>query len=778
MPDKKFFASLRLCGEFIFCPFHFHPNVSILVQNFHAMKKLILFFLMMQGIVFSQSYIPISNNMIIGNNSNIKFIPNNYVFTDPGLDGVIQVNGVHDVILDGDSCTVNGTNYIGYMIKITNSHNIVIKNFDSVFKYKYAVYITGSDHIIINGNDFSRNKVDSLGWIDVWADYNSALGGGVMMYQCRAVQIFDNIMKYQNDGVAAYHCDSLKIHNNDFAWNTSYGIRMFWTDTCYIYENTASHINRPLTDPSDCAALLMIISNANRVENNDLSWSGDGVFLGQYQHSNIPNNNYFAYNQCSNSPHNAIEATFADGNIYKHNICNVSDYGMWLGYSFNSIVDSNEVNGNFHSGIAIDRGFNNVITHNTIKENPIGIQLWKGSPISGYQNQNSQDYFIRNNTIEGNTQGLSAITTTHAVIQNNQFSYNQLQSVYLEASSTLDTLSSNNFRMPVAYHIYNYSSDNIYAMNNSYEPNDTALINAKIYDYHDNASKGTVAWYPPLPGPGVKLQTEPPCDMAEPGAVWYEYPQSGYPGPRIADTVYFDSVEKVIGAASVRLVAGRGWDVALNYRPAGDSLSQWSLTQDDTLYFWVRTIKNVVIGFQGFHIRIGDAKGNYYKYLASVNLLNAANLNWIQYKFPLTGDNNFYRSMIGNMSLDDVNYVEFHADTWDYGYTLWVDGVQFTPCGVMTGIDPSPGKASGDLEIYPDPFEGSTNIIYSISDKANVSLKIFDPEGKEIRTLVHAMQAEGKYSVHFDASDLKPGIYFCNLISSKLNLVKKLILIR
>jgi len=763
---------------FIFRPFHFLSKVITLVQNFKDMKKFMLLSLLIPAITFSQTYIPITNNMIIGDNSNIKFIPNNYVFTDPELNGVILINNVHDVILDGDSCTVNGTNYTGYMIKITNSHNIVIKNFDSVFKYKYAVYITGSDHIIINGNDFSRNKVDSSGTIDVWADYTAALGGGVMMYQCRAVQIFDNIMKFQNDGVAAYHCDSLKIHNNDFAWNTSFGIRMFWTDTCYIYENTASHINRPYTDPSDCGALLMIISNANKVENNDLSWSGDGVFLGQYQHSNIPNNNYFAYNQCSFSPHNAIEATFADGNIYKHNICNVSDYGFWLGYSFNSIVDSNEVNGNFHSGIAIDRGFNNIITHNTIKENPIGIELWKGNPISGYQNQNSQDYFIRNNTIEGNSLGISAKTTTHAIVQNNQFNYNQLQSVYLEASSTLDTLSSNDFRMPTGFHIYNWSTDNIYAMNNSYEPNDTALINEKIYDYHDNSAKGLVTWYPPLPGPSPDIQQEPPCDMAEPGAVWYAYPQAGYPGPRIPDTVYLDSVEKVVGAASVKLIAGRGWDVALNYRPAGDSVSRWTLTDNDTMYFWVRTIKNIIIGFQAFHIRIGDAKGNYYKYIASVNLLNAANLTWIQYKFPLSGDNTFFRSTIGNMSLDNVNYVEFHADTWDYGYTLWVDGVQFVPCEPVTGITSDPGKMAVELQIYPDPFARLTNIVYSIPEKEHVLLKIFDSDGKQINILVNDIQSAGRYNILFDAGILEPGIYLCNLITSKINITKKLVVIR
>jgi len=742
------------------------------------MKTIFTFLAFLPLFLVAQIRIPITNNMIINSNSNIKFIPGNYVFADPELNGVIQITGKQNITLDGDSCTVNGTNFQGYMIKIDNSSNIRIKNFDSVFNYKYAMYITNSNQININGNNFSRNKVDSAGWIDVWADYTQALGGGVMMYQCRAAHIYNNIMKYQNDGVALYHCDSLRIHDNDFAWNTSYGIRMFWTDSCYLYNNIANHINRPFTDPSDCGALLMIISNENRVENNDLSWSGDGVFLGQYQHSNIPNNNYFAYNECSYSPHNAIEATFADGNVYKHNNCNHSDYGLWLGYSFNSIVDSNEVKGNFHSGIAIDRGFSNSITHNTISDNPTGIELWKGSPITGYDTQLSKDYFISQNVIEGNTQGLSAINTLHLVATGNQFNYNENQSIYLESTSTQDTISGNDFRMPTSYHIKNWSSNDIYAPGNTFEPNDSALIAAKIYDKSDNNLKGQVNWNPAITGPAPAIQNNPPCDMAEPQSVWYAYPETGYPGPRIPDTVYFDSTEKVKGYASVKLVTGRGWDVALNYRPANDSVSQWSLTSQDTLYFWVRTIPNIMIGFQYFHIRIGDVAGNYYKYTASATLLTSANLIWKQYKVPLAGNSQFNRTMVGTMSLDKVNYVEFHADTWDYGYTLWVDGVQFQICSPVTAIPPETGAGTNALMIWPNPISENGWIRFQLEEGGNISMEMYDSQGTKVSTLVNGYRQPGNYTIPVSKGFLSSGIYIIRLTTPAESTTRKLILIK
>jgi len=705
----------------------------------------------------AQTYIPITNNMQIASNSNIKFIPNNYLFTDPDSNGVIQITGQHDIILDGDSCTVNGSIFKGYMIKIANSHNITIKNFDSVFSYKYAVYITNSDHIAIYGNHFCHNRVDSAGWINVWADYANALGGGVMMYNSRAAHIHDNLMTKQNDGVALYHCDSIKIHDNDFSWNTSYGIRMFWSDTCNIYNNNCSHVNRPKTDPSDCGALLMIVANNNTVINNDLSWSGDGVFLGQYQHSTTPNNNYFAWNECSYSPHNAIEATFASGNVYKHNKCNYSDYGMWLGYSFQTVVDSNEINGNYEDGIAIDRGFSNHITNNQIGDNPVGIALWEGSPIAGYTNQYSHDYVIDSNTFLGNTLAVSLSKTEHTTMHGNEFLYSQAASVYFDGQSNMDTITGNTFTAPTAYHFQNTSSYDIYAPSNSFDPSDSLTILAKVYDKHNNSALGQVGWWPYTSGNTPIIQNQPPCDMAEPSSLWFVYPQTGYPAKnRFGDSLYFDSVVKQVGYASVKMVTSRGYDMSLNYRAAGDSVSSWTLGNTDTLYFWVRTIKNPAGGFQYFSVRIGNARAGYYKYTASPTMLNQANLNWKLLKCPVAGGNGFTRSVVGNMTGDSVNYVEIHADTWDYGFTIWVDGLQFTPCSPITGVQGDHPSAVNNLYNYPNPYDGSTTIGYEVEKPGPVKLEVFSTDGRLLETPVNGYQNSGTHEISFRSCITQP----------------------
>ncbi|HSG68126.1 MAG TPA: NosD domain-containing protein, partial [Bacteroidales bacterium] len=468
----------------------------------------------------SQTYIDPVDNTDLESNTTYVINPGTYSVPDPGNDGVLRIDGKENIIIDASGVSVQGNNYSGYFIKVNNSSNIVIRNFDLVHQYYYATYITGGDYIEIHDCNFNFNKVDSSGWISIWTNYTSALGGGVMMYQVNHALIHDNNMRFQNDGVALYHCDNIDIWDNDFSWNTSFGIRMYFTDTCHIHYNNCSHVNRPFTNPSDCAALLVLVSNENLVEYNDLSYSGDGVFLGQFEYSSTPNNNIFRYNECSYSPHNAIEATFADGNVFYGNKCNYSHYGLWLGYSFNSLVDSNEIIGNQYSGIAIDRGFNNTIVNNIIAENPNGIELWEGDGIPPYQNQYSHDYYIIDNIIEGNELALTADNTEHLVLAGNTIKYNN-QGVRLSGDVGDDTISDNAFKSTCFYHIENQSSGDVYAAGNSFGFSDEAIIACNIWDKNDNPALGEVIWHPFVPVADPVMISDPVEDMSEPNAIWY-----------------------------------------------------------------------------------------------------------------------------------------------------------------------------------------------------------------------------------------------------------------
>ncbi len=745
------------------------------------MKKPILILVLSLGLLTylgAQVYIDLEDDLVIDSDSWIIFNPGIYNIPDAGNDGLLQIDGKENIILDGTGVYADGADYSGYMIKISNSSNIHIKNFGGVSHYFYAVYITGSDHITIENNDFSYNKVDSSGWISIWTNYNQALGGGVLMYQTEYAQVNNNIMKYQNDGVALYHCDSILVHGNDFAWNTSYGIRMYFTDHCDIQDNVANHINRPFTDPSDCAAILLIVSNENYVVNNDFSYSGDGIFLGQFQYSQILNNNYFAYNECSFSPHNAIEATFADGNVFEFNNCNYSHYGLWLGYSFNSLVRGNEIIGNQYAGIAIDRGYNNRIEENIIEANPTGIELWEGDGIPPYQTQNSGGYTILDNVIEGNRVAISLRKTEHSIIEGNEFLSNR-NGIYVEGDNGQDSITANIFFHTAFYHIENVAPGDVYAAGNEFDVDDEEMIACSIFDQDDDPASGTVTWQPFVPGPAPVFLSEVPDDMTEPEATWYAYPEAcwGYGMPQ-ATAVEWDFQEKVFGEASVHVTTGNGWDLGIMYRPPDGQFASWSLQEEDTLTFWLKSSNSSPYGFQFCSVQVGNNCGGYYKYTAPAGaILNPTIGDWKRIRVPLIGASPWARTVFGSVSFDDISYVELHADTWDHGFELWIDAMTINGDFIFTGTDRvDPANPSQWLEVQPNPLSGKALIRFALGDEQTYELWLFSADGKVRRKLHDGRGSAGWNRQELQASGLAPGLYFCRLVTENHIETRKIII--
>lgn len=106
--------------------------------------------------------------------------------------------------------------------------------------------------------------------------------------------------------------------------------------------------------------------------------------------------------------------------------------------------------------------------------------------------------------------------------------------------------------------------------------------------------------------------------------------------------------------------------------------------------------------------------------------------------------------------------------------TIWVF-VNPRPSGVASGMGAIPTVYSLSQN-YPNPFNPSTIINYSIPKNGYVSLKIYNPLGQEVATLVGAYQKAGSYRVNFNASHLASGIYIYRIHSNEFTSVKKMIL--
>ena len=91
---------------------------------------------------------------------------------------------------------------------------------------------------------------------------------------------------------------------------------------------------------------------------------------------------------------------------------------------------------------------------------------------------------------------------------------------------------------------------------------------------------------------------------------------------------------------------------------------------------------------------------------------------------------------------------------------------------ILTGVDEPDGVPNrmALLQNYPNPFNGETEIRYVVasgrgtgSQRAAVSLKVYDLLGREVADLVHDDQSSGEHAVRFTPLNLAGGVYIYRL---------------
>ncbi|MCF8242348.1 MAG: T9SS type A sorting domain-containing protein [Melioribacteraceae bacterium] len=68
---------------------------------------------------------------------------------------------------------------------------------------------------------------------------------------------------------------------------------------------------------------------------------------------------------------------------------------------------------------------------------------------------------------------------------------------------------------------------------------------------------------------------------------------------------------------------------------------------------------------------------------------------------------------------------------------------------------------------FPNPFNPSTQISYSLADDADVTLRVYDVLGTQVAELVNELQAVGNHIINFNADNLSSGVYIYRIIASK-----------
>jgi hypothetical protein len=104
-----------------------------------------------------------------------------------------------------------------------------------------------------------------------------------------------------------------------------------------------------------------------------------------------------------------------------------------------------------------------------------------------------------------------------------------------------------------------------------------------------------------------------------------------------------------------------------------------------------------------------------------------------------------------------------------------------THAGVAGGGPDAP--AVGLAQNRPNPFASGTWITYSLGRDQQVSLKVYDVEGRLVRTLASGREPAGSHRVRWDGRDSRdraaaPGIYLYRLETPESVISRKMVLLK
>ena len=106
-------------------------------------------------------------------------------------------------------------------------------------------------------------------------------------------------------------------------------------------------------------------------------------------------------------------------------------------------------------------------------------------------------------------------------------------------------------------------------------------------------------------------------------------------------------------------------------------------------------------------------------------------------------------------------------------------GMTGTFTAATTGVQNVVSNSAAILEkSFPNPSTGRTTIRYTLTHSSEVSLKIFDLNGKEMKQLVNEYQNSGTHETIFNGSALPSGSYTYQLKTGDAILSQQMILVK
>ena len=341
----------------------------------------------------------------------------------------VSTDGVQ---LDLGGAVLDGEGSLNSGVYVHDCQDVTIKN-GMVKGFYFGIRAVNVDRLRIENCIVSDNhNPKDVGWLpDTVEPEEQGFGGGIYLFRVTDSILDGNRTNGNFNGISLVRCDRNQLKGNNASHCANVGIHLLGSSDNLIERNQADHCirytGRFWCDTADTAGILLEEhSHHNRIVDNSMRYSGDGLFI-RANNLHGCNHNYVARNDGSFSPNNAFEAVFSRDNVFEENVADFSNYGFWLGFSTDTVVSANRIRSNRLDGIAIDSGSHNQLLGNEIEGNRTGIRLWCGSAEAGStrEKDTATGYHIQRNRIS-NSRDCALLLAGHdtALLEGNVYHNN------------------------------------------------------------------------------------------------------------------------------------------------------------------------------------------------------------------------------------------------------------------------------------------------------------------------------------------------------------------
>jgi parallel beta-helix repeat protein len=330
-----------------------------------------------------------------------------YRIADANGNGVLRITG-DDVRVDLTGVTLIGApddadpdRFQGVGIEIQGARNVTIHG-GRIRGYRVAVRARNAPGLVIEGLDASggfRQRLRSTpereaaeDWL--WPhendkdEWETRYGAGFSLTACDEARISNCRVQDGQNGLLLTRCSRARIYDNEFAFNSGWGVALYRSSRCEVSHNRCDWCVRGFSEGiyergQDSAGILVFEQcRGNVFVANSATHCGDGFFLyaghetTQRTGQGGSNDNLVFENDFSHAVANGIEATFSTGNVFVRNDCSDADHGIWAGYSSGSLFVGNKIENCRSAGVSIEHGQENRLQYNRIVGARDGIHLW------------------------------------------------------------------------------------------------------------------------------------------------------------------------------------------------------------------------------------------------------------------------------------------------------------------------------------------------------------------------------------------------------------------